>query len=138
MPSGDKEFGWEALLALSAGLPVLVHGESGFGEALRVVQFGSSAIVDSDDGREWASRIKKVRETDRKIRLEQAALLCSRYDERYSWEKQLTPLVARMFMMVSGMFFIPCNFFTLHFNDTCTCTQLNYVDLIFLEFYYCY
>ena len=138
MPSGDKEFGFEALLALSAGLPVLVHGESGFGEALRDVTFGTLAIVDSDDAREWASRIKTIRETDRKTRLEQAAMLRSNYDEKYSWEKQLTPLVARMFMMVSGMIFIPCNFFTLHFNNTCTCTQLNYVYFIFFEFYYCY
>ena len=114
MPSGDKEFGLEALLALSAGLPVLVHGESGFGEALRDVAFGTSAIVDSDDAKEWASRIKTIREMDRKTRLEQAAMLRSNYDEKYSWEKQLTPLVAMMFMMVSGMIFIPCNFFTLH------------------------
>ena len=107
MPSGDKEFGLEALLALSAGLPVLVHGESGFGEALRDVTFGTSAIVDSDDAREWALRIKTIRETDRKTRLEQAAMLRSNYDKKYSWEKQLTPLVAMMFMMVSGMIFIP-------------------------------
>ena len=102
MPSGDKEFGLEALLALSAGLPVLVHGESGFAEALRDVTFGTSAIVDSDDANEWASRIKKIRETDRKTRLKQAAELRSNYDEKYSWEKQLTPLVAMMFVMVSG------------------------------------
>ena len=108
MPSGDKEFGLEALLALSVGLPVLVHGESGFGEAIRDVELGISAIVDSDDGREWASRIKKVRETDRKIRLEQAALLCSKYDERYSWEKQLGPLVGIMFDIFSGMGNISC------------------------------
>ena len=115
MPSSDKEFGLEALLALSAGLPVLVHGESGFGEALRDVTFGTSAIVDSDDAGEWASRIKTVRETDRKSRLKQAATLRSNYDEKYSWVKQLTPLVAMMIKMVSGMIFIPCNFFTLHF-----------------------
>ena len=107
VPSDDKEFGLEALLALSAGLPVLVHGESGFGEALKDVTFGTSAIVDSDDASEWASRIKKIRETDRKTRLKQAAELRSNYDEIYSWEKQLGPLVAMMFMMVSGMIFIP-------------------------------
>ena len=118
MPSGDKEFGLEALLALSAGLPVLVHGESGFGEALRDVTFGTSAIVDSDDAREWASRIITIRETDRKTRLEQAAMLRSNYDEKYSWEKQLTPLVAMMFMMVSGMIFISCNFFYFAFSNT--------------------
>ena len=106
MPSGDKEFGLEALLALSAGLPVLVHGESGFGEALRDLTFGTSAIVESDDAREWASRIKKIREKDRKTRLEEAAKLRSNYDEKYSWEKQLIPLVAMMFSMVFGMGFI--------------------------------
>ena len=106
MPSGDKEFGLEALLALSAGLPVLVHGESGFGEALRDVTFGTSAIVDSDDAREWASRIKKIREKDRKTRLEEAAKLHSNYNEKYSWKKQLTPLVETMFSMVFGMVFI--------------------------------
>ena len=115
MPSGDKEFGFEGLLALSAGLPVLVHGESGFGEALRDVKFGTSAIVDSDDAREWDLRIKKVRETDRKTRLEQAAILRSNYDDKYSWEKQCRALVAMMFMMVSGMGFIPYYFLTLPF-----------------------
>ena len=116
MPSGDKEFGLEALLALSAGLPVLVHGESGFGEALSDVKFGTSAIVDSDNAREWALRIKKVRETDRKTRLEQAAILHSHYDEKYSWEKQCGSLVAMMFTMVSGTGFIePYYFLTLPF-----------------------
>ena len=103
MPSGDKEFGWEALLALSAGFPVLVHGESGFGKALREVTSGTSTIVDFDDAREWALRINKVRETDRKTRLEQAAFLRSNYDERYSWEKQLGSLAAVMVSVVSGM-----------------------------------
>ena len=117
MPSGEKEFGLEALLALFAGLPVLVHGESGFGEALRDVTLSKSAIVDSDDAKKWASRIKKVRETDRKTRLEQVAMLRSNYDEKYSWEKQCEALVAMMFSKVSGMGFIsfffififPCN-----------------------------
>ena len=124
MPSGDKEFGLEAHLALSAGLPVLVHGESGFGEALRDVTFGTSAIVDSDDAREWASRIKTIRETDRKTRLEQAAELRSNYDEKYSWERQLIPLVAMMFGMVFGMDFNKCfsliyfAFIEIYFNKT--------------------
>ena len=110
MPSGDKEFGLESLLALSAGLPVLVHGESGFGEALRDVTFGTSAIVDSDDAREWASRIKTIRETDRKTRLEQAAKLRSNYDEKYSWEEQCAALLEKMYRMVSGMGLIPYYF----------------------------
>ena len=103
MPSGDEEFGWEALLALSAGLPVLVHEESGFGKALKDVEFGQAAIVDSDDPKEWASSIKKIRKTDRKTRLEQAVSLRSNYDKKYSWAKQCGALVAMMCMMASGM-----------------------------------
>ena len=105
MPSGDEEFGWDALLALSAGLPVLVHEESGFGKALKDVEFGQAAIVDSDDPKEWASSIKKIRKTDRKTRLEQAVSLRSNYDKKYSWAKQCGALVAMMCMMPSGMEF---------------------------------
>ena len=105
MPSGDEEFGWEALLALSAGLPVLVHEDSGFGKALKDVEFGQAAIVDSDDPKEWASSIKKIRKTDRKTRLGQAVSLRSNYDEKYSWSKQCGALVAMMCMMASGMEF---------------------------------
>ena len=105
MPSGDEEFGWEVLLALSAGLPVLVHEESGFGKALKDVEFGQAAIVDSDDPKEWASSIKKIRKTDRKTRLEQAVSLRSNYDKKYSWAKQCGHLVAMMCMMASGMEF---------------------------------
>ena len=108
MPSGDKEFGWKVLLAFSVGLPVLVHGESGFGEALSEVTSGTSAIVDSDDAREWALRIQTIRETDRKTRLEKAAKLCANYDEKYSWVKQLGPLVEMMCDMVSDMGNISC------------------------------
>ena len=105
MPSGDEEFGWDALLALSAGLPVLVHEESGFGKALKDVEFGQAAIVDSDDPKEWASSIKKIRKTDRKTRLEQAVSLRSNYDKKYSWAKQCGALIAMMCMMASGMEF---------------------------------
>lgn len=102
MPSGEKEFGVEALLALSAGLPVLVHGDSGFGEALNEVTFGTSAIVDSDDATEWATAIKKVKETDRKTRLDEAAKLRSHYNEKYSWKKQCGVLVAMMLVVASA------------------------------------
>ena len=111
MPSGDEEFGWDALLALSAGLPVLVHEESGFGKALKDVEFGQAAIVDSDDPKEWASSIKKIRKTDRKTRLGQAVSLRSNYDKKYSWSKQCGALVAMMCMMASGMEF----YFTFYF-----------------------
>ena len=102
MPSSEKQFGMEALLALSAGLPVLVHGDSGFGEALSEVEFGDSAIVDSEDAGVWAKEIKKIKETERKQRLDQAAVLRSNYDKKYNWEKQCGFLVRKMLGMVSG------------------------------------
>ncbi|KAL9961827.1 hypothetical protein ACROYT_G030853 [Oculina patagonica] len=99
MPSGEQGFGMVALAALSAGLPILVHGDSGFGEALRDVKFGTSSTVDSEDAKVWATAIKKLRKLDRKTRLEEAAILRSSYDEKYSWEKQCGELVAKMLSM---------------------------------------
>ena len=103
MPSGEEEFGMMGLAALSSGLPVLVHGASGLSEALRPVKFGTSSTVDSDDAKEWAKAIKRVRKTDRKVRLEQAELLRKHYNEEYIWEKQCGALVKEMLRIVSGM-----------------------------------
>ncbi|XP_078383134.1 uncharacterized protein LOC144665715 [Oculina patagonica] len=102
MPSGEQGFGMMALAALSAGLPILVHGDSGFGEALREVKFGSSSTVDSEDAKAWAKAIKKLRKLDRKTRLEEAAILRSSYDEKYSWEKQFEELVKLMLSLASA------------------------------------
>ena len=105
MPSSEQGFGMMALAALSSGLPVLVHEDSGFGEALKEFKFGRLSIVDSEDGKVWAKAIMRMKATDRKTRLEQAASLRSNYDERYSWERQCGALVQRMLTMVSGMNF---------------------------------
>lgn len=61
--------------------------------------------MDSEDVKVWAKAIKKLRKLDRKTRLEEAAILHSSYDEKYSWEKQCAELVTMMFGMVSGMKF---------------------------------
>jgi len=103
MPSSEWGFGMMGLAALSSGLPVLVHEDSGFGEALKVVKFGTSSIVDSEDAKVWAKAIKRVRATERKMRLQMAASLRSNYDEKYSWKEQCGELVQRMLTMVSGM-----------------------------------
>ena len=108
MPSSEQGFGMVPLAALSSGLPVLVHEDSGFGVALKEINFGTSSTVDSEDANVWAKAIKKVRKTDRKIRLQEAEMLRSKYDEKYSWEKQCRGLVQKMLTMVSGM-----NFFQL-------------------------
>ena len=49
VPSGEQEFGMFGLIALSSGLPILVHGASGLGEALRYVDGGRLSIVESED-----------------------------------------------------------------------------------------
>ena len=96
MPSRTEGFGLAALEALSAGLPVLVSGNSGFGEALKKVPFASSCVVESDDPKEWASAIKVVRHKDREMRLGESKVVRIAYAEKYSWEEQCDKLVERM------------------------------------------
>ena len=66
MPSRTEGFGLTGLEALSAGLPVLVSGNSGFGEALCSVPFGSTYVVDSDEPADWTSAVRKIWAKDRK------------------------------------------------------------------------
>ena len=72
MPSRIEGFRLAGLEALSAGLPVLVSQNSGFGEALSRVPFGSSFVIDSKDPEKWAVAIKKAWEKGRHNRLEEA------------------------------------------------------------------
>ena len=112
VPSGEQEFGMFGLIALSSGLPILVHGASGLGEALEDVAGGWSSIVESEDVSEWSKAIKKVRDKGSRVRLEEAGLLRERYSEKYSWKEQCEALVEEMLKMASGMNF---------FNVTCMC-----------------
>ena len=105
MPSSEQGFGMMALAALSSGLPVLVHEDSGFGEALKEVQFGTQFTVGSEDAIDWAEAIKKIRRKERRIRLEEAVYLRSYYDAKYSWEEPCRDLFQRMLTMVTGMDF---------------------------------
>ncbi|XP_020605026.1 uncharacterized protein LOC110043869 [Orbicella faveolata] len=102
MPSSEQGFGMMGLAALSSGLPVLVHEDSGFGEALKEVKYGTSSTMGSEDANTWAKAIKRVRKTERKIRLQEATSLRSDYDEKYSWEKQCGALVQKILTMVSA------------------------------------
>ena len=96
MPSRTEEFGLVALEALSAGLPVLVSGNSGLGEALKKVPFGFGFVVESEDPRDWAQTIKSVRHKDREIRLREREVVCAAYAEKYSWKEQCYKLVEMM------------------------------------------
>ena len=104
MPSRTEGFGLAALEALSAGLPVLVSGSSGLGEALKKVPFGSNYIVDSDDPKEWAKAIKAVCQKDRELRLEESESLRAAYAKKYSWQGQCDRLVEKMLHSILGMY----------------------------------
>ena len=60
MPSRTEGFGLTGLEALSAGLPVVVSHNSGFGEALSSVPFDSSFVVNSEDPADWTAAIQKL------------------------------------------------------------------------------
>ena len=102
MPSRTEGFGLTALEALSAGLPVLVSGNSGLGDALKKVPSGFSHIVDSEDPREWAKAIKIVRQKGREVRLEDANLLREKFGAKYSWHKQCGDLVEKILHLAFG------------------------------------
>ena len=96
MPSRTEGFGLAALEALSAGLPVLVSGNSGLGEALKKVPFASTCVVQSEDPKEWANAIKAVRKKARNSRLKESKILRGAYTEVYSWQENCYKLVERM------------------------------------------
>ena len=102
MPSRTEGFGLTALEALSAGLPVLVSGNSGLGDALKKVPSGFSHVVDSEDPKEWAKAIKIVRQKGREVRLEEANLLREKYALQYNWQKQCDCLVEKMLHLSFG------------------------------------
>ena len=102
MPSRTEGFGLTALEALSAGLPILVSGNSGLGEALKEVPLGSQCVVDSEDPKDWAKEIKTVRHKRREVRLAESKLLCEKYLGKYSWEKPCRDLVERIWNLTFG------------------------------------
>ena len=102
MPSRTEGFGLATLEALSAGLPVLVSGNSGLGEALKDVLYGSSCVVESGDPNVWAKAIKAVRQKDRKMRLGEIKIVRNSYALKYNWEKECDKLVERMLTITLG------------------------------------
>ncbi|XP_044178405.1 uncharacterized protein LOC122960334 isoform X2 [Acropora millepora] len=96
MPSRTEGFGLTALEAMSAGLPVIVSKNSGFGEALDRVPFGSSFVIDSEDPSAWTAAIKGTWDKDRRTRLDETKVLRSYYGKRYRWSEQCANLLEKM------------------------------------------
>ncbi|XP_068738018.1 D-inositol 3-phosphate glycosyltransferase-like [Montipora capricornis] len=108
MPSRTDGFGLTGLEALSAGLPVLVSKNSGFGEALCKVPLCSPFVIDSDNPDVWAAAIKSIIwDKDRHFRLDEAKQ-CAHYMTRNTdGPNKVMPFDARLsnlLMLVSSNF----------------------------------
>ena len=106
MPSRTEGFGLTALEGLSAGLPVLAGHNSGFSKALQKVEFGEHYVVNSDKPKDWSKAIKKVRQKERKKRLDEMQQLRKSYGQKYNWAEQCEILV-KEFLVGSFSFFFP-------------------------------
>ena len=102
MPSRTEGFGLTGLEALSAGLPVIVSRNSGFGEALGRVPFGSSFVIDSEDPSAWTKAIKGIWNKVRQTRLEETRVLCDSYGKRYNWSEQCENLIEKMVSLLEN------------------------------------
>ena len=106
MPSRTEGFGLAGLEALSAGLPVIVSKNSGFGEALGSIPNGLFFVMDPEYPSTWTVAIKDMWDKDRKSRLDEVKALRDSYSERYSWPKQCKDLIEKMFELLYGMNYI--------------------------------
>ncbi|XP_068724936.1 uncharacterized protein [Montipora capricornis] len=102
MPSRAEGFGLTGLEALSAGLPVIVSKNSGFGEALDSVPFGSSFVIDPEDPSAWTEAIKGIWNKDRQKRFDEAKVLRDSYAKKYSWSGQCEKLLKKMFSLLEN------------------------------------
>ena len=103
MPCRTAGFGLTALEAMSAGVPILVAPNSGFGQALKEVTHGNSCIVDSDEPEVWREKIECVLEKERPQRLKEAAEIRDAYNAKYSWTEECTKLVENICRVKVGI-----------------------------------
>ena len=127
MTSRTEGFGLAALEALSAGLPVLVSANSGFGEALGKVPFGSGCVISSEDAGVWAEEIGRVMTKPRLTRLAESKSLLERYAKKYNWQEQTKHLVEKIVAIRKGRQF-SCYFVT-SFINAIIC-QLHFTHLL--------
>ena len=102
MPSRTEGFGLKGLEAMSAGLPVLISRNSGFGKALSSVPFGSYFVVTSENPADWALAIQDIFARDKRSQLEEVETLRDSYGKKYNWAKQMKELINKMISVAYG------------------------------------
>ena len=100
-PSRTEGFGMSGLRAVSADLPLLVSSSCGLGIALKSLPSGRNHVVDSDEPKIWADKIKEVREKGFKTCHIHAEQLRSEYTARFLWEEQIDHLLRVFSEMVA-------------------------------------
>lgn len=100
MPPGSEGFG--VMATLFPGLPVLVSGNSGIGEAFKEVPSSSQCVVASEYPEERAQKIANLREPNLQGRLLESRFLHKKYlKKKYSWEESCRNLEQRMTELAS-------------------------------------
>ena len=99
LPSRAEGFGTTILSALSADVPVLIGGNTGLGMAVKKLCSGPDYIIDSDEPKVWADRIKEVREKGARKCSDDAKQLRKEYMEKYNKQEQCHALVKEMLEM---------------------------------------
>ena len=106
MPSAEG-FGTICVRAISADVPVLSSGNSGFGMALKKLPSGGMHVLDSEDPRVWANKIRAIRNKGPTQQALEAKQLREEYVEKYCWEDQCDKLLDKMterFSREEGMY----------------------------------
>ena len=99
LPSAEG-FGTSCVRAISAGVPVLSSGNSGFGMALKKLPSGRMHILDSEDPQQWADKIRELRDKGRTQLTREAKQLQEEYMRKYCWKEQCDKLVDKMMEIV--------------------------------------
>ena len=92
LPSAEG-FGTICVRAISAGVPVLSSGNSGFGMALKKLPSGKMHVLDSEKPQDWADKIRELRNKGPTQLAREAKQLREEYVRQYCWKDQCDKLV---------------------------------------------